>query len=106
MKKHQIKKFQDKDYEYLVMLLKTNEKARKNNVYCCRLFFKDMYGVTTLEGLERKGVPNYQTILRKIRRAKAVDHSIPKVEKDQDKYKEISRDVVIMPMNLTQSPLF
>lgn len=84
------------DYEMIATILASSDKARKSNEYCVAQFFLKQYGITRLDEVG-KNTPNYQTVLRKIRKIKEVRPELKKYSDikaaEEDKYKEIALKV-------------
>lgn len=76
----------EKEYQQIANILMNSNECRKDNRVLIKEFYKKVYGISVDEAFTRNDIPNYQSIERKARLLKQVNH---KLRYDKSKQVEI-----------------
>lgn len=86
----------EKEYQDIANILYNNLECRKDNRKLFKTYYRDVYGISVDEALDRNDVTNYQTIERKARKLKEVNHKLRYEKLSQvEEYKRIALEVPI-----------
>lgn len=87
----------EKEYRDIAQILLNNYDCRQDNRKLFKKYYRTIWGISVDEALDRDDVPNYQTIERKARLLKAVNHQL-RVDKSKevDVYKQIALERPVM----------
>lgn len=80
----------EKEYNDIANILMNDNEARKDNRILMATYYKKIYGISVDEAFRRNDVTNYQTIERKARLLKSVNH---KLRYDKSKQVEIYKEI-------------
>ena len=69
---------------------------RQETIILIKEYYRSVYGLSLDEAFSRNDIPNYQSIERKARLLKAVNHSLRVDKNDEvDKYRTISTEIPV-----------
>ena len=82
----------ENEYNQIANILMNNNLARKDNRVLLKDFYWNFYGITIDEAFDRNDIPNYQSVERKARLLKQVNH---KLRYDKTKQVEIYEKIAL-----------